>query len=125
MSRELTNECSSCVMTKTVSMSGAKVRFVSAIWYSYSKSEMVRMPRRITRIFFRRAYSTSRPSKLSTSRFFIPFPTPFSRSTRSDFENVGCFAGPSDTAIVRRSKIRRPRLRTSMWPFVTGSKEPG
>ncbi len=56
---------------KNVSMSGARLRFMRAIWNSYSKSEMARKPRMTTPVPWARAKSTSRPSKARTSTSFL------------------------------------------------------
>jgi hypothetical protein len=54
-SLEETYEYASLGMRKTVSTSGARRRFIIAIWSSYSKSETARSPRRSTDAPIRRA----------------------------------------------------------------------
>src|SRR2546425_1942715 len=82
---------------KTVSILGARLRFISAIWNSYSKSETARSPRTITDAPTFLANSASSPSKdctstrLSGTAFLIS-------ATRSSSEKSGCFATLTATA---------------------------
>jgi hypothetical protein len=46
-------------------------------------------------------------------------------SIRSSTEKSGFFASFSRIATITRSASRRARNRTSRWPLVKGSKEPG
>ncbi|CPH90283.1 Uncharacterised protein [Bordetella pertussis] len=50
-----------------VSTSGSRWRFMPAIWNSYSKSDTARRPRMMTRPFWSRTKSFSKPPKLCTS----------------------------------------------------------
>src|SRR6185503_13783466 len=59
---------------KTVSAVGRSLRFMSAIWNSYSKSDTARMPRTMQSARSRATRSMSRPSK-AAMRNWVPTPT--------------------------------------------------
>src|SRR6266850_735739 len=109
----------------TVSSVGSRWRFISAIWNSYSKSDTARRPRIRALARRRRAYSTSRPSKVSTSMFGYSLKTSRMMATRSSAENSGFFSAFTSTATMIRSKRWALRRMMSTWPFVSGSNDPG
>src|SRR5205823_2742401 len=108
----------------TVSTPGARLRFMSAIWNSYSKSLTARRPRTISVAPAARTKAASRPSNDrtstlgSTAAFWIS-------ATRSSSVNSGCFATLTATAMMTRSANVRARRIRSSWPRVMGSNEPG
>src|SRR5690242_4584720 len=108
----------------TVSSAGASVRFISAIWNSYSKSDTARSPRIRIDAPTCRAKSTSRPSNDRTS---TPGSFTVSRinATRSSNVKSGCLDTFTATATTTWSENARDRRIRSAWPRVTGSKEPG
>src|SRR2546423_2728846 len=109
----------------TVSSVGSRWRFINAIWNSYSKSDTARRPRMSALARRRRAYSTSSPSKVSTSMFGYSLKTSRMMATRSSAENSGFFSAFTSTATMIRSKRCALRRMMSTWPFVSGSNEPG
>ncbi len=114
---------------KTVSVVGRSLRFMSAIWNSYSKSETARMPRTMQSARSRATRSMSKPSK-AAMRKLVPIPTMLEVassiiSSRSLTENSGALEGLATTATISSSKIRRLRWMTSTWPLWIGSNIPG
>src|SRR2546430_11922117 len=109
---------------KTVSTPGARLRFMSAIWNSYSKSLTARRPRTIRVAPAARTKSASSPSNDRTSTRG-PDPAWRIRATPSPSANRGCFATLTATATMTRSaKVRARRIKSSC-PSVMGSNEPG
>src|SRR3989442_13359399 len=94
---ELTKVRSKAGTRNTVSILGARLRFISAIWNSYSKSDTARKPRIITEAPTRFANSASSPSndctckRLSGTACLI-------RATRSSSEKSGCLETFTATA---------------------------
>jgi hypothetical protein len=80
---ELMAECRSPVIMITVSIFWSSFRFMWAIWYSYSKSEIARIPRTRTCASCSRANCTSRPRNDVTSTFPIVRVNRLSILTRS------------------------------------------
>src|SRR4051812_17769577 len=83
----------------TVSILGARFRFMSAIWNSYSKSETARSPRMITEAPTFLANSASTPSNDCTPPR-LPGPACWISATRSSSENSGCLATLTATATI-------------------------
>ncbi len=81
-----------------------RLRFIWAIWISYSKSVTARRPFTITLEPRTLAYSTSNPENGSTSTFPRSPVASLSIETRSSTLNNGCFAGFSNTATTTVSK---------------------
>ncbi len=97
---------------KTVSSLGASVRFIRAIWNSYSKSLTARRPRTITVAPTERAKFTSKPSNDRTSMALSR--TVFSISaTRSSSVNSGCFETLTATATTSLSTNANERWMRS------------
>ena len=109
----------------TVSISWSSFRFMWAIWYSYSKSEIARIPRTRMCASFTRAKSTSRPWNDVTSTFPIVEVSRFSIRTRSAGVKKAFFRRFTATATITREKTREDRSMMSRCPFVGGSNEPG
>src|SRR5579883_3180472 len=86
---------------------------------------MARMPRSSTVAPCAAAWSTSSPSKQSTSTFEYAPTTSRSISIRSSTEKSGRFASFRRMETISRSNIREPRWIRSRCPLVMGSKEPG
>src|SRR5205809_296601 len=108
----------------TVSIPGARLRFISAIWNSYSKSLTARRPRTITDAPTERANSASSPSNARTSTLGSAAACLMS-ATRSSRVKSGCFATFTATATTTLSaKVKARRIRSSC-PRVMGSNEPG
>ena len=96
-----------------------------AICSSYSKSETARSPRTITRAPSLRAYSTRRPSKVSTFTFGRSATAAETSCARSANENRGSLSVFCRIATVTLVNSRLPRRMMSRCPFVIGSKVPG
>ena len=114
---------------KMVSSVGARCRFMSAIWNSYSKSATARRPRTESVAPTSRAKSTSSPWKCRTStRGAAPVATsPRASRTiaaRSSSVNAGCLVEFTATPTTSRSTNSRLRCIRSRCPSVTGSKLP-
>jgi len=73
----------------------------------------------------RRAYSTSRPSKLSTSTRGSPSTASVMKAIRSATVKSGFFCGLLATETMSRSNRLRPRWMMATWPLVSGAKLPG
>jgi peptide/nickel transport system permease protein len=116
---------SSAGIMNTASTCGASARFVSAIWYSNSKSLAVRTPRRSTESPLAFAYSTASPRNDATSTLRWRRVWRRSIAMRSSTVKTGFLRELSATATTRRSKTRAPRAMRSRCPSVTGSKLPG
>src|SRR5205809_1776548 len=108
----------------TVSILGARLRFMSAIWNSYSKSDTARNPRTITAALTFLANSASSPSNDRTSTRLSGTVASMS-CTRSSSEKSGCLATFTATATISRSTNSSERRMRSSCPLVIGSKEPG
>src|SRR5262245_12636059 len=116
----------SCGIRNTVSTVLDSLRFMSAIWNSYSKSETARMPRTMQSARSRATRSMSRPSKATIRKLFRRSAVASSIIvSRSSTVNNGSLAGLATTATISSSKIRRLRWMTSTWPLCTGSNIPG
>ncbi len=122
---ELRKENSWLGIMNRVSISGASLRFMRAIWNSYSKSEMALRPRMTVLVPLALANSTRRPLKDTTSTSLRPSKICRIMATLSLVVNRGSFLGFSRTATRIRSKIFSPRWMISTCPLVMGSKEPG
>ena len=96
-----------------VSNPGARCRFMSAIWYSYSKSLTARSPRISTFASTERAKSTSNPSKLFTSMRFSSATASRINFSRSSTVNTGAFPTLCATATMSRSTNPRVRVMRS------------
>src|SRR3989449_1890085 len=83
-------------------MPGARLRFMSAIWNSYSKSLTARRPRTITVAPTAMANSASSPSKERTSTLGS-WTARRIKATRSSSVKSGCFATFTATATITRS----------------------
>src|SRR5947209_9672915 len=110
---------------KSVSISLSSLRFMLAIWNSYSKSLTARRPRSTVLTPSCWANFTSRPENVFTCTRLSRFKAPRSSWTRSSTLNSSSFAGFFSTATISPSNIFRPRWMMLRWPFVGGSKEPG
>src|SRR5207245_2625570 len=115
----------SCGMRNTVSTVDRSLRFISAIWNSYSKSETARMPRTMQSARSRATRSISNPSNATMRKLLSPAVASSIISRRSLTVKSGCFEGFATTATISSSKIWRLRWMTSMWPLCTGSNMPG
>ena len=94
-------------------MPGARLRFMSAIWNSYSKSLTARRPRTITVAPTAQAKSASSPSNDRTSTLASSTACRIN-ATRSSRVKSGCFATFTATATITRSaKVRARRMRSS------------
>src|SRR5712692_1912368 len=111
----------------TVSTVSRSLRFMSAIWNSYSKSEIARRPRTMQSACSRWTRSMSRPS----NDVIRIRPTPMLAvhssisSRRSLTVKRGTFEGFATTATMSSSKIRRLRSMRSRCPLCIGSNVPG
>src|SRR5216110_2985564 len=94
---ELTKVRSNAGTGNTVSILGARLRFINAIWNSYSKSETARSPRIITEAPSCLANSASNPSNDCTAKRLSGTACRIS-ATRSSSENSGCFTTFTATA---------------------------
>src|SRR5206468_2251752 len=94
---ELTKVRSNAGTRNTVSIFGARFRFINAIWNSYSKSDTARSPRIITEAPTFLANSASNPSNDCTSTRLSGTAWRIS-ATRSSSEKSGCFATLTATA---------------------------
>src|SRR5438067_11415241 len=108
-----------------VSNPRSSLRFVFAIWDSYSKSRTARKPRRMVFTPSCWANFTKRPLKVLTLTRLSPPSAPLSSSTRSSTENTASLAGFLSTATRSPSNSLSPRWMMLRWPCVGGSKEPG
>src|ERR1044071_9202330 len=109
---------------KTVSILGARLRFISAIWNSYSKSDTARSPRTITEAPTDFPNSASSPSNDRTSTRLSGTACLMS-ATRSSSEKSGCLAALTATATISGSTKCSDRCTRSSFPCVSGSKDPG
>src|SRR5467141_125735 len=96
---ELTKVRSKAGTRNTVSIFGARLRFINAIWNSYSKSDTARKPRMITEAPTFLANSASSPSNDCTSKRLSGTACLIS-ATRSSSEKSGCFATFTATATI-------------------------
>src|SRR6266540_3872762 len=96
---ELTKVRSKAGTRNTVSILGARLRFISAIWNSYSKSDTARSPRIITDAPTFLANSASNPSNDCTSSRLSGTACLIS-ATRSSRGKSGCFATFTATATI-------------------------
>ena len=115
-------------MRNTVSTVDRSLRFMSAIWNSYSKSETARMPRTMQSARSRATRSMRSPSNETMRRCgptprFVVASSIISR--RCSTVKSGCFEGLATTATMTSSKIARLRWMTSTWPLWSGSNIPG
>src|SRR5215471_1302957 len=109
----------------TVSTLWRSLRFISAIWNSYSKSDTARRPRTMQSACSRSTRSMTSPSNEVMRRRFIPAVHSSISSSRSLTPNSGSFAGFAPTAMISSSKMRRLRSMRSRWPLWMGSNMPG
>ena len=120
-----TNMYCSDGVRNSVSTSGYRLRFIPAIWNSYSKSDTARSPRRITRASCACTKSISSDEKRTTSTFGRSASTSCAISTRSAAVKNGRLVSLSATPTTTRSNSRAARRTRSSWPRVNGSKVPG
>ena len=109
----------------TVSTSGLRRRFISAICISYSKSDTARRPRTMT-------LGVAPPSVVHEQavegvHFDIGA---VAEHLARDLDALGTVKSGDFSALIRtattmRSKSREPRWMMSTCPLVSGSKEPG
>src|SRR5689334_13102581 len=118
----------SCGIRNTVSTVDGSLRFMSAIWNSYSKSDTARMPRTMQSARSRATRSINRPSNETIRRCgptprFVVASSIISR--RCSTVKSGCLDGLATTATMTSSKMARLRWMTSTWPLCSGSNMPG
>src|SRR5258706_1836192 len=124
MDAEMNWYCSSGVRN-IVSTSGYRLRFIPAIWNSYSKSDTALKPRRTTWAFCPRTKSMSSPRKPSTLTFRYGLSTSRARCTRSSTVKKGFFVWLSAMPTTISSNKVVARLTRSWCPRVIGSNVPG
>src|SRR5262245_60447832 len=115
----------SCGIKNTVSTVLRSLRFISAIWNSYSKSDTARRPRTMQSACSRSTRSITSPSNDVMRRRVMPAVHSSISSSRSFTLNSGSFAGFAPTAMISSSKMRRLGSMGSRWPVGMGSNMPG
>ena len=100
-------------MRKMVSTSGARRRFINAIWNSNSKSDTARNPRTMTWAFSAVTKSTSKPSSFFTFKRDSPGSDARINSNRSSMGKSGLLPSLGAAATTTSSKSRKARSITS------------